>query len=124
NLLDGLVTGPLSAGVSGIGSAINFLLEGILGVLEYAERKLAFLNIVLNSAPAEMIESFLSIDVSVETIFAPPKKLVNNAIEEVENLVAGIDHIIHQDITAIFRGGKDMVVYAVAGEISEHNGVI
>jgi len=124
NLLDGLVTGPLSAGVSGIGSAINFLLEGILGVLEYAERKLAFLNIVLNSAPAEMIESFLSIDVSVETIFAPPKKLVNNAIEEVENLVAGIDNIIHQDIPAIFSGGKDMFVDAVVGELSAHYRVV
>lgn len=124
NLLDGLVTGPLSAGVSGIGNAINFFLEGILGVLEYAERKLAFLNIVLNSAPAEMLESFLSIDISVETIFAPSKKLVNSAIEEVENLVAGIDTIVQDDIPAIFQGGKNMFVDAVVGELSAHYRVV
>src|SRR5699024_10077634 len=70
------------------------------------------------------IESFLSIDVSVETIFAPPKKLVNNAIEEVENLVAGIDNIINQDIPAIFSGGKDMFVDAVVGELSAHYRVV
>lgn len=124
NLLDSLVADPLFKGASGVGYAINTVINGLIGVLDFAESKLRFLNIVLNSAPAEFIESALSIDISVETIFAPARKLLTHVTDEVDRLIAGIDNVIDTDIPAAFQGGKEMFVDAIAGELHAHYQVV
>lgn len=124
DMLDSLVTDPLFQGASGIGNAIKTIIDGLISVFDVAEEKLLVLNIVLNSAPAELIESALSIDISVETIFDPARRLLESVKDEVDQLIAGIDKVIDEDIPASFEGGKEMYVDAVAGELHAHYQVV
>lgn len=83
DLLNTYIADPLSKGAVGIGNAIKTVINGLISLLDFAEEKLLFLNGILNAAPAEFIESLLSIDVSVETIISPIRNMLTGVIDEV-----------------------------------------
>lgn len=124
DLLNNLITDPLLKGSTGIGNMIQSVIDDLISMLDFAEEQLLFLNVILNSPPAEFVESLLSIDVSVETIFAPVKELLASVSTETDNLIAGIDTLINEDVPAVFEGGKNAFVDAVVGELDAHYHIV
>lgn len=124
NLLNNLVGDPLFRGISGIGNAIKTAIDGLISLLDLAEEKTLFLNSILNSAPAEVIESIFSLDISVETLINPVRKYLEDLKDKIDQFIEQKEKLIKKDIPAIFKGGKDMFVDAVVGELDAHYNIV
>ena len=66
----------------------------------------------------------MSIEISVESLFAPARNYLNDLKDDIDNLVAGAQTIITKDIPDFFRGGKDFFVDAVVGELTAHYAIM
>ncbi|MER2090230.1 MAG: hypothetical protein ABS920_10855 [Sporosarcina sp.] len=115
---------PLFIGIAGTGHLIKGCIDSLISLLDKAEERCRFLNTVLNSKPAEIIEYVMSINISVDSLFAPVRSYLQDLKDDVDNLVAGAQNIITKDIPDFFRGGKDHFVDAVVGELTAHYAVI
>lgn len=124
DLLDQLMTDPMFKGVSGVGNAIKLVVRGLTFQLNRTEEKLRVLNVLLRTAPVEVIEFLFSIDISVESLISPVRNYLNNIIEEVDGFIAATQNIIDNEIPALFEGGKEMFVDAVVGELGAHYQII
>ncbi len=115
---------PLFIGIAGTGYLIKACIDSLILLLDKAEEKCRILNSILNSKPAELIEYVMSIDISVESLFAPVRNYLNDLKDDVDNLVAGAQNIITKDIPDFFKGGKDYFIDAVVGEWTAHYAIM
>lgn len=122
--LDDLFDNPIFNGITGTGKAINEVIELLIELLDHAERKLLPLNTILNSAPAELLKFVFSLDISVQTLFAPVRDYLEETQEDISVFINKAEEVVDEDIPAIFRGGKDMFVDAVVGELDAHYSII
>lgn len=124
SMLEELAGEPIFNGIAKTGMIIKACIDDLIGLLNLAEEKCRFLNSILNSKPAELIEYIMSLNISVESLFAPAKEYLNHVKADVDNLVASAQNIIMKDMPEIFKGGKDLFVDAVVGELNAHYDII
>lgn len=115
---------PLFNGISNTGTLIKGCIDHLIALLDAAEAKCRILNSILNSKPAEIIEFIASINIDVESLFAPAREYLNQLKDDVDNLVNGAQNIIQTYIPELFKGGKDMFVDAVVGELNAHYSIV
>ncbi|MBT2215571.1 hypothetical protein KK120_07015 [Virgibacillus dakarensis] len=115
---------PLFKGIALTGYALKSCIDFLISMLDTAEEKCHFLNTILNSKPAELIEHITSTDISVETLFAPPKKHLADLNDSIDDLVSGAKNIIYEEIPKLLEGGKDAFVDAVVDELEAHYEII
>jgi len=115
---------PLFNGISKTGTLIKGCIDYLISLLDSAEAKCRILNSILNSKPVEIIEFIASINIDVESLFAPAREYLNQIKEDVDNLVNGAQNIIQTYIPELFKGGKDMFVDAVVGELNAHYAIV
>ena len=96
----------------------------MIELLNTAEEKCRFLNRILNSKPAEIIEHITSTDISVDSIFAPAKVFLTNLRHDVNALASGAQNIIRNEIPELFKSKKHDFVDAIVGEFDAHYTII
>jgi len=124
NKFDETAGDPLFNGISNTGTLIKGCIDHLIALLDAAEAKCRILNSILNSKPAEIIEFITSINIDVESLFAPAREYLNQLKDDVDNLVNGAQTIIQTYIPELFKGGKDMFVDAVVGELNAHYSIV
>ncbi|MGB2872511.1 SA1320 family protein, partial [Psychrobacillus psychrotolerans] len=115
---------PLYNGISNTGTILKGCIDYLISLLDSAESKCRILNSILNSKPAEIIEFITSINIDVESLFAPAREYLNQLKDDVDNLVNGAQIIIQTHIPELFKGGKDMFVDAIVGELNAHYSIV
>ncbi len=123
-MFDDLAADPVFNGISETGTAIKGFIDDLISVVNTAEERCRFLNSVLNSKPAELIEFITNTDISVESIFAPIRNFLNQIKENIDSLIGFLHHIVYQELPALFQGGTDAFVDAVVGEFNAHYNII
>jgi len=124
DLLDSLAGDPIFKGIASTGNAAKECIDELIALLEIAEEKCRFLNTILDSKPVEMIKFVTSFDISVESLFTPPRNYLNELKLDIENFVDGAKQIIEKEIPDLLEGGKDSFVDAVVGELNAHYEII
>ena len=115
---------PMFKGITTTGYMIKSCIDALISLLDLAEEKCRFLNVVLNSKPAELMEFITSTDISVESLFAPTRNYLRRLQYNVDELVFGAQDIIRKDIPKIFISGTSSFIDAVAGELDAHYSII
>lgn len=115
---------PMFKGITTTGYLINSCIDALINLLNIAEEKCRFLNVVLNSKPAELIEYITSTDISVESLFTPTRNYLKSLKYNVDELVGGARDIIQVDIPKIFKSGTTFFIDAVVGELDAHYSII
>ena len=115
---------PMFKGITTTGYMIKSCIDALISLLNIAEEKCRFLNVVLNSKPAEVIEYITSTDISVESLFAPTRNYLRSLRYNVDELVFEAQDIIRKDIPKIFNSGTSTFIDAVVGELDAHYSII
>ncbi|WP_026089147.1 MULTISPECIES: SA1320 family protein [Bacillus] len=115
---------PMMRGIAGTGTIIKLYLLDMIDLLDCAEEKCRFLNSILNSAPMELVENLLSVDISVESFFEQGRRNLNNLCQEVDEFVYNAQNVITKDIPDLFKGGTDQFIDAVVDENNAHYEII
>ena len=123
-LFEDLAGDPIFKGITTTGYIIKSYIDRLIELLNTAEEKCRFLNSILNSKPAEIIEHITSTDISVESIFAPAKAFLTNLRHDVNELASGAQNIIRNEIPEIFKSQKHDFVDAIVGELDAHYTII
>ena len=123
-LFEDLAGDPIFKGITTTGYIIKSYIDRLIELLNTAEEKCRFLNSILNSRPAELIEHITSTDISIESIFAPAKAFLTNLRYDVNELAAGAQNIIRNEIPETFKSKKHDFVDAIVGELDAHYRII
>jgi hypothetical protein len=123
-LFEDLAGEPIFKGITTTGYIIKSYIDQLIELLNTAEDKCRFLNSILNSKPAEIIEHITSTDISVESIFAPLKEFLVNLRYDVNELASSAQNIIHNEIPDIFKSKKHDFLDAIVGELDAHYAII
>ena len=123
-LFEDLAGDPIFKGITTTGYIIKSYIDRLIELLNTAEEKCRFLNSILNSKPAEIIEHITSTNISVESIFAPAKAFLTNLRHDVNELASGAQNIIRNEIPEIFKSKKHDFVDAIVGELDAHYTII
>ena len=86
-MFDEAAGNPLYNGISNTGTILKGCIDYLISLLDSAEAKCRILNSILNSKPAEIIEFITSINIDVESLFAPAREYLNKLKNDVDNLV-------------------------------------
>ncbi|WP_164217819.1 hypothetical protein [Virgibacillus sp. YIM 98842] len=124
NMLNDLALEPMFNGIAETGHLLKSCIDGMITLVNIAEEKCRFLNAVLNSKPMELVEYIISVDISVESLFAPLRNYLQDLRNDVDDLVSNIRNLVYDDIPELFKGGKDFYVDAVVGELNDHYHII
>ena len=111
---------PVFMGIASTGFIMKACIDELIRLLDQAEEKCSILNNILNSKPVEIVEYITSINLSVEALFDTPKDYLKQLKINVDDLVASAENIISNEIPELFKGGKDLFVDAVVGELEAH----
>ncbi|MGM9956102.1 MAG: SA1320 family protein [Peribacillus sp.] len=115
---------PVFMGITTTGFVMKACIDELIRLLDKAEDKCRILNNVLNSKPVEIVEYITSVNLSVETLFDAPKEYLEQLKADIDDLVASVGTIISNEIPELFKGGKDLFVDAVVGELDAHYDIL
>ncbi|WP_079529590.1 SA1320 family protein [Halobacillus hunanensis] len=116
--------GPLFKGIATTGNILNSHIDTLISKLNAAEDQCRFLNSILNSPPAELIEHITSTNVSVESLFGEVRNYLYSLKDKVNELTGATVHILQEKIPQLFEGGKELFVDAVVDELQAHFQII
>ncbi|UOQ94676.1 hypothetical protein MUO14_06935 [Halobacillus shinanisalinarum] len=115
---------PLFNGIATSGYILQTHIDGLISLLHVAEEQCRFLNGILNSPPAELLEHIASTNVSVESLFGEARSYLYSLKDKVSELTSATGHIITDKIPELFEGGKELFIDAVVGELQAHYQII
>ena len=115
---------PVFMGITSTGFIMKACIDELIRLLDQAEEKCRILNNILNSKPVEIVEYIVSINLSVEALFDTPKDNLKQLKTNVDDLVASAENIISNKIPELFKGGTDLFVDAVVGELEAHYNIL
>ncbi|WP_163530080.1 SA1320 family protein [Halobacillus ihumii] len=116
--------GPWFIGITTTGNILKSHIDTLISKLNAAEDQCRFLNSILNSPPAELIEHITSTNVSVESLFGEVRNYLYSLKEKVNELTGAAGHILYEKIPQLFEGGKELFIDAVVDELQAHFQII
>ncbi|GAB3806938.1 SA1320 family protein [Virgibacillus kimchii] len=123
-MLDELAAEPMFNGIASTGHLLKSSIDGLIALVDLAEENCRVFNVVLNSKPMELVEYVVSVDISVESLFAPLRNYLMDVRNDIDDLVSNIRTFVYDDIPDLFKGGKDSYVDAVVGELHDHYSIV
>ncbi|MFD2924025.1 SA1320 family protein [Halobacillus naozhouensis] len=118
------ISNPLFKGIATSGYILQAHIDGLIDLLHIAEDQCRFLNSILNSPPAELLEHITSTNISVESMFGEARSYLYSLKDKVSELTGAAGHIIYDKIPELFEGGKELFVDAVVDELQAHYHII
>ncbi|WP_409290783.1 SA1320 family protein [Peribacillus sp. SCS-37] len=123
-LFENSVTDPIFQGITTTGYMFKAAIDALIVLLNTAEARCRFLNSLLNSPPAQVIEFVTSTSIDVVGFFGAARSFLEDIKDKIDELTGIAGLIITGDIPRLFKGGTDMAADAVVGELKSHYGII
>ncbi|MGG3802805.1 SA1320 family protein [Metabacillus fastidiosus] len=119
-----LIEDPWFSGLTAGGNILKAKINELISFLDTAEKYCLSLNAVLNSPPAELIESILGVNIDVETLFDEARSVLKTINDRIDDIINGFIHIINDKIPLLFKGGTDAFSDAIVGELTAHYNIV
>ncbi len=118
------ISDPVFNGIATSGYIIQAHIDSLINLLHIAEDQCRFLNSILNSPPAELLEHLTSTNVNVESMFSEARSYLYRLKDKLSELTGAASHIIYDKIPELFESGKELFVDAVVDELQAHYQII
>ena len=115
---------PIFTGLAAGGALLKTAIDTLISLLNEIETRCRVLNMVLNSAPMELIESLFSLDISVESIIGAMRNQLNELKGGIDSFIELFHDILTEGIPELFINSKFMFADAIAEEMHAHYQII